>query len=265
MKKLKFIKDICQGMSAIGFEKATEHGSRIFKQSVRDKEFVLGGLLFTGFHFATREQTLNPLLNNMGLSDAKSSIVAGTARKYIGGAVLGLGAYASMKANGKTLADNGVSVKGLGKSALLTVALTPIFTTIVAQNMKQPVMWQYYPEIRTDNFSKPFAVLSSSAWLAYLTGFEFFFRGYLLNHWQQKYSTVDSLAMTTSLYTLVHLPNNWREMLACLPMGYIFGGMSLASQNMASPYLMHWIIASTSDIMSAKYNPDVKFLNESIT
>lgn len=259
-KSRYLMKSVFAGLFETTKETVLSQAKSTIKKSVVDKEFLLGGALFTGFHFATRQQTLVPILKKMGMDNQSSIIASGALRKVVGGAVLGLGAYAMMKANGKTLAEHGVHTGGLVKSGVLITTLTPIFAGIVAQNMKQPVMWQYYPEIRTNDFSKSFAVMSSASWLSYLIGFEFFFRGFLINHWQQKYSTADSLAMTTLLYTLVHLPNNWREMLSCIPMGYIFGGMSLNSNNMASPLIMHWVISTTSDIMSAKYNPDIEFL-----
>lgn len=237
-----------------------EQGIRIAKQCVTDKAFLFSGLLFAGFHFSTTQNRLIPIFKKVGLSEEKSIIVAGATRKYVGGVVLGVGSGAYLLAHRKSLSNHGLTLNNLKKSVLLTATLSPIFVGIVAANMKQPVMWQYYPEIRGKHFTPTFAVLSASSWLAYLTGFEFMFRGFLLHHWQEKYSTADALAMTTVLYTLVHLPNNWREMLSCIPMGYIFGGMSLATNSMLSPYLMHGMISITSDVMAAKYNPEMTFL-----
>lgn len=239
---------------------AKKFTQQIVKKSSTDPAFLYAGCLFAGFHFATKETVLIPVFEGMGLSEKNSRVAAGITRKYVGGAVLGVGSYLYLKAHGKHIANHGISPKGMKKSLVLTATLSPIFVGIVAKNMQQPVMWRYYPEVRTEDFSLPVAAASASAWAAYLAGFEFLFRGFLINHWQEKYSTADSLAMSTLLYTLVHLPNNWREMLACIPMGYVFGGMSLASENMASPYVMHLLISTTSDVMAAKYNPEVRFL-----
>lgn len=222
--------------------------------------FATAGAIWYGFHFATHKRILRPAFRRAGMSEDNAIIAAEVTRKYIGGAVLfGASAY-WLKKHGRTLSDYGWNLDNPDKTKLLLTRLTPIFTGIVAVNMQQPVMWNYYPEVRTKNFSLPVAALSASAWAAYLVGFEFFFRGFLLKHWQEEHGTQQALARMTALYTLVHIPNNWREMLSCIPMGYIFGGMSLYTGSIASPLLMHLAVSTTSDVMAAQANPEVQFL-----
>lgn len=222
--------------------------------------FAAAGAIWYGFHVATHKKILRPVFKRVGLSEDNAVIAAEVTRKYIGGAVLfGASAY-WLKKHGRKLSDYGWNLDNPDKTKQLLTRMTPVFTGIVAANMQQPVMWNYYPEVRTNNFSLPVAALSASAWAAYLVGFEFFFRGFLLKHWQEEHGVQQSLARMTALYTLVHLPNNWREMLSCIPMGYIFGGMSLYTNSIASPLLMHLAVSTTSDVMAAHANPDVTFL-----
>lgn len=222
--------------------------------------FTAAGAIWYGFHITTHRRVLRPVFKRVGLNDDHAVIAAEVTRKYIGGAVLfGASAY-WLKKHGRNLSDYGWNLDNPEKTKQLLTRMTPIFTGIVAANMQQPVMWNYYPEVRTQNFSLPVATLSASAWAAYLVGFEFFFRGFLLKHWQQEHGMQQALARMTALYTLVHLPNNWREMLSCIPMGYIFGGMSLYTNSIASPLLMHLAVSTTSDVMAARANPNVNFL-----
>lgn len=227
----------------------------------RKTSFLVAGALWYGFHFATREQALTPVFQRMGFSEDKARVAAGVSRKLIGGAVLGVGSLYWLHRQGRSAASHGLNRQNLGKSLVLTGALKPIFTAIVYANMQKKPMWRYYPEVRTSHFSKPVALASTLGWATYLAGFEFFFRGFLLNRWVAENGLMLGLAKHTALYTLVHLPNNWREMLSCIPMGYVFGSMSLATGSVLSPYLLHLAIASTSDLAAAAANPDIAFLH----
>lgn len=225
---------------------------------------LLGAGSFAVFHFATQRQVLKPKLIDLGLNENNATIYAEVGRKLIGGVVLGAtGLWIRHQLLPKTHSGQvitpSVTKTNLVKTLAISVAVGWLFHRVVKQQMQNPVMWQFYPEVKTQQFTRPVAIASGIAWLTYLAGFEYFFREALVHGIAEYQDKQAALAYSTALYVLVHLPTNWRETLACLPMGYVFGGLSLATGSFVSPYLVHSLIAITSDLAAAKANPSIEF------
>lgn len=220
--------------------------------------FVYAAALFAAFHFLTTAKVLEPLLLKRNYSQDKAVLMAGVIRKIAGGITLLVGSILGLLIMSLNPVEYGISGVNLFDTLTATLVLSIIFVPVVGLSMLKPDMWQHYPEIRARDFSGNNLLLSGIAWVVYLIGFEFFFRGFLLFLWVDIYGVWPALAMTTSLYILVHLVTNPPETASTLPMGFVFGLMALLTGGFVAPLILHALIAITSDLVAARANPEIK-------
>lgn len=220
--------------------------------------FLMAAALFAGFHFLTLEKNFKPWFEKQGLDQSDSILAAGVMRKLLGGLILGLGSCGSLWLLGLSPWVYAFGHLGYWHSLICILLGVLIFVPTVAFTMRNPKMWAYYPEIRCQRFTRKPACWSALAWVVYLLGFEFFFRGFLLFYWAQHFGVWPALAMTTSLYVLAHLPTNANETASTLPMGIVFGAMAIDSGSFIAPFVVHACIAITSDLAAARANPAIK-------
>ncbi len=172
-----------------------------------------------------------------------------------GGVVLGLGA-----ALAAVLAGHGVlELAAPDPRPLATLAWVlggaAVFVPIVGSSARKPPIWSRYPEIRRDPFDAATARRSAGAWALYLLGYEYMFRGVLLFGLASRFGVWAALAITTALYVVVHLPKMASETASCLAMGIVFGAMSISSGSFVAAWLLHVLIALTSETVAAAFDP----------
>lgn len=220
--------------------------------------FMVAGALFAAFHFLTLPSRLEAAFNARGYDEQTSILYAGVARKGIGGLMLGLGSVITLMLMQRNPLDFGVASISFEHTAYVVVLSLLVMALPVWLSMQKPDMWAHYPEIRTTYLPPKRMALSVLSWCAYLIGFEFFFRGFLLFLWTDLYGAWPALAMTTALYVLVHLPTNATETTSTVPMGIVFGVMSLYCGGFVAPLLVHIVVAAISDVAAARANPAIK-------
>lgn len=220
--------------------------------------FMAAGILFAAFHFAMLPRAWEQRFLRAGLDQADAILAAGVLRKWVGGVVLGFGAIVTLVLLGKSPLDYGVATIHPQRTLMLTVICAMILVPIVAISMRNPKMWDHYPEIRTPRFTSKAAYFSASGWIIYLIGFEYFFRGFLLFLWADLFGVWPALAMTTCVYILVHLPTNATETSSTVPMGIVFGLLALYTGGFLAPLIVHVLVAITSDVIAARLDPRVQ-------
>jgi membrane protease YdiL (CAAX protease family) len=118
-----------------------------------------------------------------------------------------------------------------------------------------PEMRQFYPELwprlglTQSRWERGAAV--AGAWLVYLIGYEALFRGLLLPLLVAALGLWPGLAIATGLYVLAHLDRPSAETLAAIPAGFVFALITLATGSFLAAVLLHWIIATTSELLAA--------------
>jgi membrane protease YdiL (CAAX protease family) len=118
-----------------------------------------------------------------------------------------------------------------------------------------PEMRRFYPELwpglgpTRGRWERGAAV--AGAWLVYLIGYEALFRGLLLPLLVAALGMWPGLAVATGLYVLAHLDRPSAETLAAIPAGFVFALITLATGSFLAAVLLHWIIATTSELVAA--------------
>ena len=83
---------------------------------------------------------------------------------------------------------------------------------------------------------------------AYYLSFEFFYRGFLLKVFAERFGTSQAIWLQAMAATLVHLGKPLPEALAALPASLLFGVIAVRSRSIFYPAIVHLVIGLTLDI-----------------
>lgn len=89
--------------------------------------------------------------------------------------------------------------------------------------------------------------LYAGAYLLYYTGFEFFFRGYLLSGVGTPLGPVAANALQAVLATLVHFGRPAAEFAAAFPASLVFGWVALRTGSIWYGVVLHWVVGVSLD------------------
>lgn len=144
----------------------------------------------------------------------------------------------------------GVRVGSPPRTLLSLTVLGPVASLVVWRAAGQPRIQADYPQIRLDTWTNGAFVLSLSTWALYLVGYEIFFRGLLLGPLIKEIGLLAALVVNVTAYVLAHADKDSLEMLACVPMGFLFAGLTLWTGSIMAPLLLHVVIAWSAEIGS---------------
>lgn len=145
--------------------------------------------------------------------------------------------------------------RSLNSAFFLTLFLLPILYFSAKKEGQQAV----YPQIRSREWTPQLYGNSVFSWSIYLTGYEFMFRGFLLFSLADIFGSWPAIAVTTSLYVLVHFNKPAGETIGCIPIGIIFGMIALSTGSFVGPLIAHILIASFSELFAIINNPEMEF------
>lgn len=113
------------------------------------------------------------------------------------------------------------------------------------------------PELKIRNWYPRHVLLSVSAWLLYILGYEFLFRGVLWFLCSEAFGFWPAMLINLLLYSLVHLPQGNLVALGTLPVGIILCLLSQLTGSFIPAFLIHSLIAVLTDLFSLYHNPEV--------
>ena len=148
----------------------------------------------------------------------------------------------------------------LHQNALGWIAIPAcILVPLVWRAGRQPAQQARYPDFRVPHATRAQQALSATSWLVYLIGYEALFRGLVLGVCIQVAGVGVGVAIHTALYVLAHLHKDAAETLGCLPMGYLFGYMTLQTGSLWPALLLHVAIAIAAEQSAARANPSLQW------
>lgn len=174
------------------------------------------------------------------------------AQRLIGGVLLGA---LPLIAVSLTLADP--SLRGFGLmpvvsgGAFVAVGFLVLLPVLVFSS-RRPAHRAAYPQARPARWTARVWATNATSWAIYLFGYELLFRGVLLFSLADAYGSWPAIAISGSLYVFAHLPKHAGEAAGCVVMGVAFGALALATGGMWAPFLLHLLIAVTSDSLSSR-------------
>jgi len=113
------------------------------------------------------------------------------------------------------------------------------------------------PELKMIDWFPRHIILSVSAWVLYILGYEFLFRGVLWFLCCEAFGFWPALAINILLYFLVHLPQGKFMAMGALPVGIVLCLLSQLTGSFIPAFLIHSLIAVLTDLFSLYHNPEV--------
>lgn len=125
---------------------------------------------------------------------------------------------------------------------------------------KKPNTMKRYPEMRFKEWTKSKLAVLISGWTVYLFAYEFLFRGLLFFSVYHSNGLAVSIAVNIFLYSAVHFPKGKAEMAGAIPFGILLCYMSLLTESILLPFLIHLSLAISTDFFSIYHNPEMKII-----
>ena len=151
----------------------------------------------------------------------------------------------------------GFSTENMMKSFLWWIplaALVVFFTYIGARNKNSLAM---YPQIRVSQWNKGLLLLSALSWTAYLVGYEFLFRGYLLFSCLESFGYWPAIIINICLYSLFHIHKGSREAIGSLFFGFLLCYLTLHLGSFWFAIFIHVTMALANEWFSLGFQPDM--------
>ncbi len=114
------------------------------------------------------------------------------------------------------------------------------------------------PELRLKDWHPKHVILSAGAWVFYLLGYEFLFRGVLWFLCIEAFGFWPALAVNVVLYSLVHLPQGVQMAVGTIPVGIIFCLLSSLTGSFLPAFIIHSFIAVSTEMFSLYHEPEVR-------
>jgi len=139
------------------------------------------------------------------------------------------------------------------------LVLLVIITAIATFNMsKSKKVQQLSPEMRLNDWFPRHVILSVCAWLIYILGYEYLFRGVLLFLCSEAFGFWPALGINLLLYSLVHLPQGKQIAAGAIPVGVVLCLMSRLTGSFIPAFIIHSFIAVLTDLFSLYHNREVR-------
>jgi len=134
-----------------------------------------------------------------------------------------------------------------------------IITAIASFRMSQSIkVQQMSPELKLKDWFPRHVILSVSAWLLYILGYEFLFRGVLWFLSSEAFGFWPALIINLLLYSIVHLPQGKLIALGTIPVGIVLCLLSHLTGSFIPAFLIHSFIAVLTDLFSLYHNTEVR-------
>jgi membrane protease YdiL (CAAX protease family) len=140
----------------------------------------------------------------------------------------------------------------------ILLILIIITLTVSFYSSKSPHIRARSPELRLKDWYPGHVFLSAGAWVLYLLGYEFLFRGVLWFLCFGAFGFWPALAVNLVLYSLVHLPQGVKMAVGTIPVGIIFCLLSHLTGSFLPAFIIHSFIAVSTEMFSLYHEPDVR-------
>ena len=153
----------------------------------------------------------------------------------------------------KTLLKGRLSSFGFGpgdyKAGFKTVVLiAPVLVVIAYFAAQGADMQAEYPLSKSAAAKWQLFILVECFYLIYYIGWEFFFRGFMLNGLKARFGVVAAVLMQTIPSTLVHIGKPFGETFGAIIGGLLFGFIAVRTRSIWYPVMLHAILGISTDL-----------------
>lgn len=138
--------------------------------------------------------------------------------------------------------------------------LVPLILGIGYISSGNPNNLDMYPQIRTHEWTPRILLFSALSWIAFLIGYEFLFRGFLLHASLEIMPPFPAIALNLSVYALAHTYKGPGETFGAIPVGFVFCYLTLVTGNIWTAVILHSIMALSNEWLSIHAHPEMKII-----
>jgi len=167
-------------------------------------------------------------------------------RRFLGAAILGglpVVATGLLGASPRVVGLVGAGPMRPIAAAALVLPLAPIMVAVA----RSPQALRSYPLIQQREWGPALLVANVVSWAVFLLGYELCFRGFLLLTLARLTSEPVALSVMIALYCAVHMRSGAGEAIGAVPVGLLFGWLTLRTGSVWAAWLGHLIIAVTTE------------------
>ena len=168
----------------------------------------------------TSERFNNRLKNKFG--DLTGSIRKVLCQRLLGGILYGLVPFLIIILIFRRPLDQyGFAGDYLMKSFLWWIPIAVVIVILTYAGAKTEKNLAMYPQIRVQQWNVGLILVSALSWIAYLVGYEFLFRGFLLFSCLESFGYWPAIIINVCLYSLFHITKGSKEAIGSLFFGFL--------------------------------------------
>lgn len=159
-----------------------------------------------------------------------------------------------------SLADYGLNFANTGTSLGWVFGLAMVIFPLNIRAARRPQNLDYYPMIRSAQWTPRLVFINSMATILYLFAYELLFRGILLSVCVATLGVWPAVAINVALYSTTHLPKGPAETIGAIPFGWLVCYITLTTGTIWVAVVVHVILSLSNDYLSVHYNPSMQFV-----
>ncbi len=133
--------------------------------------------------------------------------------------------------------------------------LIPLILVLGFYAAKKEGNLELYPQIRAKNWTPAMLVISAITWVLFLVGYEFLFRGFLLQASLDTMAQAPAIALNCALYALAHFYKGPGETFGAIPVGILFCYLTIVTGNIWCAVALHSVMALSNEWFSLRFHP----------
>ena len=161
----------------------------------------------------------------------------------------------------KSPLDFGLGFKYTPQIWYWMLGLCPVMILLAYLGNKSEVGTNMYPQIRIANWTPALVLYNAASWILYLTGYEFFFRGFLLFGPLFVMDAWSAVALNAVIYALMHLQKNMRETIGSVPFGAVLAIIALQTGSIWTGLVIHITLAIANFLFAVKLHAKFRFVS----
>lgn len=110
----------------------------------------------------------------------------------------------------------------------------------------------YYPEVRSQNWTKKRTIINAIFWVLYLLGYEFAIRGFVFFTSLYAFGLWPAIIINSALYSFIHIFKGPKEAYGAFFLGILFCLITYYTNSFWIAFVIHVLIAVINDIKAVK-------------
>lgn len=159
-----------------------------------------------------------------------------------------------------TPGEYGLNFKFLADPPWWSILVIPLILVMGYYAAKQEGNLALYPQIRANIWTPDMILISSFSWILFLVGYEFLFRGFLLQASLDIMGLGPAIALNCALYALAHFYKGPAETFGAIPVGILLCYLTIVTGNIWCAVILHSVMALSNEWFSLYFHPGMAII-----